>query len=87
MSSSNATTIGTYFNLQLDDRNEVDFQWNGNGNLVTALSYAKGDQLNTTATVNFNTTFPVTSPHSNVHGISLQDRSNVKHTRLTGQQT
>lgn len=87
MTSTNASAVGTYLNIQLDDTSEVDFQWNSNGSSVTAIYYEKGDALNSTATVFFNSTFPVTSPHSNFHGIYNHIKSNVKRIHLTGPRT
>lgn len=75
LKSTNATTIGTFFNLETDVNNEVDWQWNGNDSSVNALFYSLGDLRNSTLSPNI---FNVTSPHTTFHCICRCVHSNFK---------
>ena len=57
MKTTNATTIGTFFNLQSDDLDEMDWQWNGNESLASAVYYSRGDLHNATNPNTFNRRF------------------------------
>ena len=76
MKTTNASAIGTFFNIQSDDTDEIDWQWNGNQSFANAVYYSRGVLHNAT---NPNS-FSVNSPHDTFHCTSSLTSSNVAYT-------
>jgi len=70
--TTNASAIGTYFNLQADDLDEMDFQWSGNESFAHSLYYSRAILHNVTEPNMFN----VSSPHTAFHSTSRKGESN-----------
>lgn len=67
MKTTNASVIGTFFNLQADDLDEMDFQWSGNENVAHAIYYSRAILHNVTEPNEFN----VSSPHTTFHNYTF----------------
>ena len=80
MKTTNASAIGTFFNLQADDLDEMDWQWDGNETLAHAVYFSRSILHSVTEPNVFN----VSSPHTTFHSTARCSRANCKTTPWIG---